>query len=200
MERSWLVFLPPCDLSKISSSAHPLSEHASVPLSPSFLLSESQCPASRRTAPTPSLPRGSTGTAAMTLRATWWRVRARWGYCAGRTCWCTGSTSRTDTCETQTNGNWISVGNMQIRDYRLQSSTKSTSSRSDFFFLCSYGPEQEMFSCIGNSICFNYTPLGLFSFLLGVNCPPWRMKKPICPVFGLNYAGWLFFFLIISVF
>lgn len=40
-------------------------------------------------------------TARRYLRAMWWPVRARWGRCAERTCWCTGNTSKTDICETR---------------------------------------------------------------------------------------------------
>lgn len=109
-ERSWLFI--PCDLSKICSPSPPLFEHVCTHLSfPPF--SGSQCPLSLRTASTPFLLRRSTETAAMSLRGMWWPVRAKWGRCAGTTCWCTGSTSRTDICETQTNRNQISVSNMQ---------------------------------------------------------------------------------------
>lgn len=93
------IKLLPCELSKNNSSLLPSFNMLLCLLFPP-LLSESQCPASQRTAYTPFLLRRSTETAAMCLRAMWWRVRDRWGRCAGRTCWCTGNTSRTDTCET----------------------------------------------------------------------------------------------------
>lgn len=65
---------------------------------------ESPCPASLRTASTVSRRPRWTDTAGTSSRATWWRARARWGRCAGTTCWCTGSTSRTDTCEGERTG------------------------------------------------------------------------------------------------
>lgn len=68
------------------------------------VFSESQCPASRKTAFTLYLLHGRTWTATMSLRVTWWWVTDRWGRCAGTTCWCTGSTSRTDTCEIRMSG------------------------------------------------------------------------------------------------
>lgn len=63
------------------------------------IFTESLCPVSPRTASTPSPPHRWTKKAAKSCRSTWWQVRARWGRCEGTTCWCTGSTSGTDTCE-----------------------------------------------------------------------------------------------------
>lgn len=74
-----------------------LQQH--VPSNIGLFFTESLCPVSLRTASTPSPPHRWTKRAAKSCRSTWWQVRARWGRCEGTTCWCTGSTSGTDTCE-----------------------------------------------------------------------------------------------------
>lgn len=81
-------------MSMVIHQSHMLLSHFSFPS-----LSESQCPASQRTASTEFYLHRWTKTAGRCLRAMWWPVRARWGRCAERTCWCTGNTSKTDTCE-----------------------------------------------------------------------------------------------------
>lgn len=76
--------------------SHMLLSHFSFPS-----LLESQCPASQRTASMQFYLHRWAKTARRYLRAMWWPVRARWGRCAERTCWCTGNTSKTDICETR---------------------------------------------------------------------------------------------------
>lgn len=86
------------------------------------LFSGSRCPPSRGTASTPSLHRRWTETPAWSWRAMWWPLRAKWGHCAGTTCWCTGSMSRTDTCEANTH--WGADRKHAKQDHGLDCTTR----------------------------------------------------------------------------